>query len=473
MISDAKNLAALSPSGNGGVLNTDMQPAPFKYDFDKMKSTDILAEEQKVIPQLAKAQGDLKAAEMQYEQSLAGEKAKSTEKLASDVRDKVTETQRKEAEFPFPEFHPTQENAQSLGELFSLVTTVGLMLGSSGKMASMNAIGAMNGMLQGWQKGRSDLYRKEKDVFDKEFQRIKTIRESLRKDLMDYMSLVPYDKEAAMYKAQEIASKAGSSSIIKAYMDKQQPEMALKILDSAGKIIQHKEDMQFKTLQEQRRIAHDNRMAALAEARLRIAESKAARGEEGKPLKGKQLEQIEGLTSISKDLRQLEKEFKPEYAGLGVLGFGADASLEAKRRLGNEEGAKAVQWWSKYERLQAPNRHALFGATLTGNELKSYQGFTAKKSDSPEVVKNMLRDQANYSDQAAQDKALSFEKAGYRVPDIRPRNFLETYKEDGTTPPSGDISSQAVESFGSYEPNKYEYRINPETGKVQRKQKGQ
>jgi hypothetical protein len=52
MISDAKNLAALSPSGNGGVLNTDMQPAPFKYDFDKMKSTDILAEEQKVIPQL-------------------------------------------------------------------------------------------------------------------------------------------------------------------------------------------------------------------------------------------------------------------------------------------------------------------------------------------------------------------------------------------------------------------------------------
>lgn len=450
MIGDAKNLAALSPSGNGGALNTDMQPAPFKYDFGKMKSTDILAEEQKVIPQLAQAQGNLKAAEMQYEQSLAGEKAKSTEKLATDVRDKVTETQRKEAEFPFPEFHPTQENSQSLGELFSLVTTVGVMLGSSGKMASMNALGAMTGMLQGWQKGRSDLYRKEKDVFDKEFQRIKTIRESLRKDLMDYMSLVPYDKEAAMYKAQEIASKAGSSSIIKAYMDKQQPEMALKILDSAGKIIQHKEDMQFKTLQEQRRIAHDNRMAAYAEARLRIAESNAAKNEGGKPLKGKQLEQIEGLTSISKELRQLEKEFKPEYAGLGVLGFGADASLEAKRRLGTEEGAKAVQWWAKYERLQAPNRHALFGATLTGNELKSYQGFTAKKSDSPEVVRNMLIDQANNSDQAAQDRALSFEKAGYRVPDIRPRNYLETYKGDGTVPAASSERQNAPQSAIDY-----------------------
>jgi hypothetical protein len=264
MIGDVKNLAALSPSGPAGSLNADMQPAPFKYDFGKMKSTDVLAEEQKVIPQLAQAQADLKRAEMQYEQNLAGEKAKATEKIASDVRDKVTETQKKEAEFPFPEFHPTQENAQSLGELFSLVSTVGLMLGSSGKMASMNALGAMNGMLQGWQKGRADLYKKEKDIFDKEFQRIKTIRESLRKDLMDYMSLVPYDKEAAMYKAEEIARKAGSSSIISAYMNKQQPEMALKILDSAGKVIRHKEDMEAKARQHRETLQSQERLRQAA-----------------------------------------------------------------------------------------------------------------------------------------------------------------------------------------------------------------
>ena len=275
MIGDVKNLAALSPSGPAGSLNTDMQPAPFKYDFGKMKSTDILAEEQKVIPQLAQAQADLKRAEMQYEQNLAGEKAKATEKLASDVRDKVTETQKKEAEFPYPEFHPTQENAQSLGELFSLVSVVGLMLGSSGKMASMNALGAMNGMLQGWQKGRADLYKKEKDIFDKEFQRIKTIRESLRKDLMDYMSLVPYDKEAAMYKAEEIARKAGSSSIISAYMNKQQPEMALKILDSAGKVIQHKETIDARAKQEADKLDELRRHHKKVEAHQSTVEKKA------------------------------------------------------------------------------------------------------------------------------------------------------------------------------------------------------
>lgn len=37
--------------------------------------------------------------------------------------------------------------------------------------------------------------------------------------------------------------------------------------------------------------------------------------------------------------------------------------------------------------------------------------------------------------------------------------------------PPGSIENEAVRSFGAHEPDKYEYRINPETGKVQRKAK--
>jgi len=36
-----------------------------------------------------------------------------------------------------------------------------------------------------------------------------------------------------------------------------------------------------------------------------------------------------------------------------------------------------------------------------------------------------------------------------------------------------NIQSQATQAFGSYEPEKYEYRINPDTGRLQRKIKGQ
>jgi len=78
------------------------------------------------------------------------------------------------------------------------------------------------------------------------------------------------------------------------------------------------------------------------------------------------------LDSLSVGLKKLEQTFKPEYAALGILGFGADIEFEAKRRFGGEEAEKAIRWWSEYNRLQAPNRHALFGATLTGNELKNY-----------------------------------------------------------------------------------------------------
>ena len=76
---------------------------------------------------------------------------------------------------------------------------------------------------------------------------------------------------------------------------------------------------------------------------------------------------IDGLNSITSGLEKLKKDFKPEYAGLGVFGFGADLELEAARRgLGKKEANDAARWWGRYSQYQAPNRHALFGATLTG-----------------------------------------------------------------------------------------------------------
>ena len=115
----------------------------------------------------------------------------------------------------------------------------------------------------------------------------------------------------------------------------------------------------------------------------------------GKPLSEANTLKIEGLDSLSRGLRQLEKEFDPKFAGLGVFGVGAELELEARRRLGDKDAARAVSWWARYNQLQAPNRHLLFGATLTGNELQNYRSFTAKVSDSAETIKNMLRDQLN------------------------------------------------------------------------------
>jgi len=81
----------------------------------------------------------------------------------------------------------------------------------------------------------------------------------------------------------------------------------------------------------------------------------------GKPLPEKQTSQIIGLNSIANSLEKLKSSFKDEYAKFGIFGFGAELEFEAYRRgyMETEEGRNAVKWWSEYNRLQAPNRHAL------------------------------------------------------------------------------------------------------------------
>jgi hypothetical protein len=46
----------------------------------------------------------------------------------------------------------------------------------------------------------------------------------------------------------------------------------------------------------------------------------------------------------------------------------------------------------------------------------------------------MLRDQADYSDATARQKAMQYESAGYRVPQLRQINFEQTYSGGGQAP---------------------------------------
>ena len=248
------------------ALGTDMTPKPFKEpDYGKLRTLpQVFAEEKRVGDLQAQAAGELKKAELTQQANLAGEQAKAATQVAEKAQTYVDDNKRKEAEFPYPEFHPTKDNAESLGGLFSIVSTLGIMLGSSGKQSGLNAMNAMTGMMTGWQKGRADLFKREKEEFDKEFNRIKVLRENLRKDLEDYMKLLPYDKEAAMYKAAEISAKTGSDSIINAYIKKGQADNALKLLDSAAKLIEKEEERRIRASEKSARITQQQQMAQRA-----------------------------------------------------------------------------------------------------------------------------------------------------------------------------------------------------------------
>lgn len=228
----------------GSALGTDMQPAPFKEPNYKDLQTlpQVFAEQQRIGNLKAEAAGELKRAELLQQANTASEQAKAAGEVLDKYKGYIDENKKKRAEFPFPEFHPTQDNASSLAGLFSIVSVLGMGLGNSGKQSALNAMNAMSGMMSGWQKGRADLFKYEKEVFDKEFNRIKVIHDDLRKDLSELMQLMPIDKEKAMYKAAELSAKAGSNSIIGTYVRTGRLQEASNLLDSMAKMIQHRED---------------------------------------------------------------------------------------------------------------------------------------------------------------------------------------------------------------------------------------
>ena len=86
-------------------------------------------------------------------------------------------------------FVPRQDNAQDLATLFSLINVLGFAIGSGGKGNAMQALSAMDGLAKGYQQGRVDLYKKEKDLFDTSMKTLKTKSDVLSKQVQEIVEL--------------------------------------------------------------------------------------------------------------------------------------------------------------------------------------------------------------------------------------------------------------------------------------------
>ena len=410
------------------------------------------------------AEGDIaKATQAQSEVRQSGKMQAQQEFGAAQEGAMQGLQQKLEAE-PLPAFIPTKDTAQDLAGLFSIVSVIGMI---AGKQNGQLAMSAMNGMLDGYQKGRADLYKKEAAEFDKNFKSMLSKHAEFRKEMEDAIKLASTNKEAGLQAAELAATKAGSS-IVQAQLRKGDLVGAFNLVKESAQGAEKALTLEANVRQKAAdRAAADERARLQRQQQIDLANIKAGGGD-GKALKEKELSKIGGMDSISNSLEKLKNDFKPEYASLGLLGFGADLSLEAKRRLGDKKGQEAVSWWSRYQQLQAPNRHALFGATLTGNELKNYQSFTTKPGDAASTVRNFLTDQINYTKDTADVTRRSFESAGFKVPKAEPVDFESTYR-GGSSAPAQNIQQDAVSRFGAYEPEKYDYGY--EDGKFYRDKK--
>jgi len=417
-------------------------------------SEPFLQRKAELQPQITAAEGDIaKAKQAQAETLSSGRLAAQQQFGKEETAARGAYEGKLEAE-PLPAFVPTKDTAQDIAGLFSVIGVMGMLIGGSGKMAGQRAMGAMNGMLEGYRKGRGDLYKQQRNEFDANFKTMLQKHQEFRKEMEDAVKLAATNKEAGVAAAELAATKAGSE-IGKAELRKGNLLGFYKTLSESETLYQNALKLEGKAREAEIAAAARKDEAAQRERRHRedmaqrerLAKLKTDKTAAGKPLSDKQARDIEGLDSLSKGLEDLNKSFKPEFASLGVLGFGADMEFEARRRLGDKKGQEAISWWSKYERLQAPNRHALFGATLTGNELKNYQSFTAKKSDSPDTVKTLLDDQINYAKSTGENKKLVFESAGYKVPEAKARDFVSSFSTQPSKYSVGQVIAQGNKKY--------------------------
>ena len=212
----------ITPSSNSEVLSQSL-------DTDLGKLPNFLKTQKEIGDKAVKQKVEYESAKTAAE---LGAKREAIEKIGAE--DKAHYEEVKKEMKPIPEFKPTQDNAMDLGAIFSMVGTMGVALGGSGKLSGLNALNAMGGMLKGYQQGRKDLFAKEQATFDKEMTSMKAANDALLKDLEQYQKLRVTDKEAAMLKAGEIVAKNGP--IIKQAIETGQTENALEIAKANAKL---------------------------------------------------------------------------------------------------------------------------------------------------------------------------------------------------------------------------------------------
>lgn len=125
-------------------------------------------------------------------------------------------------------------------------------------------------------------------------------------------------------------------------------------------------------------------------------------GGSGKPLPEPVRKVLVEARDNAATMSRMLTEFKPEYAGKGVVGLGADLQLAASAKLGVDN--PSVQWWKNYRKMaQLVERHSMFGASLTTGE----QAAWASADIDPGMDKSVIEENLKTRAELAQ-KVLAF-----------------------------------------------------------------
>jgi hypothetical protein len=163
----------------------------------------------------AKAEYDLKEKAFAAEQQ--SEAAKKSKTLLDDLESKFANSPeykeyKSNADKTAEEltFKPSQENAQTLALVFSVISASGFLLGGLNKKNALSAMYAMNGLTQGYAKGREDLFKQERQTFETN---VKAMQDRMKvlKDKLDVgIKTLARDKERGELEIQAAMAEANA-----------------------------------------------------------------------------------------------------------------------------------------------------------------------------------------------------------------------------------------------------------------------
>jgi hypothetical protein len=462
-------LAGLSTQIGGGVPGVPEDYAAARARFKK--PTDVSSEQAKMLQQQGRLEQDIGMAQQAKEQYIAEAKADiaTQERQAAQSIEANLEAIRKK--FPYPEFHPTKDNIESLSTLFGLIGVIGAALGGSGKASATTSLNAMGGMMKGWQQGRADLWKKEKEEFDKGMLKVKAVLEDAYKDADRAMKTLAYNRQEAEALANQSAAKLGGQ-VGKQVLAKQGVERYFQYLDGVKKDLTEAEKRAFEQskfkaeqTQRDRQFELQERRIKLQEKAQQLKEDKQAQGGGELPKDAKTKEEYRARYEIIKNVEDIQSLLEdPKYKKL------ITPATQFTPQLINNLRENYPELSQKLARIQAIE-FQIGGKALTKTEQEILSPIYGWKGLTADALKSRLagvREQLQETNALTEDFYPGLKKIHER--------FDKTYETLGKVPQvsseaggNTDMAAQVIKAFGAYEPDKYEYGY--ENGKLYRDKK--
>ena len=290
-------------------------------------SQEELAASQKVTElETKKAQNEAERAATQ-----AQEKEKATTELTARQTEREAPIKEQKSsidkQLMNAHFEPSKENLESQVALFSLINVIGFAIGAGGKQNAQAAMSAMNGMLEGHQKGREDVFKQEKVKFDENFKSLQSKATFLENELRHSLEEFTRDKRAADERAAVAFAQTGAD-FMRTYAEKNglvaTYERAKEVRRTADKAVADEQ-------RRQERIQDKIDAEARAEAQRVIDDQRrlAERIEFAKTIKG---------MGVAKETPQEKREAK-----MGTAGPARTIYDQTGKMLPDEKTAKEVQ----------------------------------------------------------------------------------------------------------------------------------